>query len=112
MALRGRINSYYGYRNGGFHNALDINGSLGDPYVATAKGKVISAGWNGNYGNSILIDHGNGIMTRYAHSSKLLVAAGQTVSQGQTIGLVGSTGRSSGPHLHLEILSEGTQTIL
>ena len=80
--------------------------------MATAKGKVISAGWNGNYGNSILIDHGNGIMTRYAHSSKLLVAAGQTVSQGQTIGLVGSTGRSSGPHLHLEILSEGTQTIL
>ncbi|KJR46490.1 hypothetical protein UF75_3102 [Desulfosporosinus sp. I2] len=108
--LRGRINSYYGYRNGGFHNALDINGSLGDPYVATAKGKVISAGWNGNYGYSILIDHGNGIMTRYAHSSKLLVAAGQTVSQGQTIGLVGSTGRSSGPHLHLEVIVNGDTT--
>ncbi len=108
--IRGKINSYYGYRNGGFHNALDINGSLGDPYVATAKGKVISAGWNGNYGNSILIDHGNGIMTRYAHSSKLLVAAGQTVSQGQTIGLVGSTGRSSGPHLHLEVIVNGDTT--
>lgn len=108
--LRGRINSYYGYRNGDFHNALDINGSLGDPYVATASGKVISAGWNGNYGNSILIDHGNGIMTRYAHSTKLLVAAGQTVSQGQTIGLVGSTGRSSGPHLHLEVIVKGDTT--
>lgn len=108
--IRGKINSYYGYRNGGFHNALDINGSLGDPYVATAKGKVISAGWNGNYGNSILIDHGNGIMTRYAHSSKLLVAAGQTVSQGQTIGLVGSTGRSTGPHLHLEVIVNGDTT--
>ncbi len=108
--IRGRINSYYGYRKGGFHNALDINGSLGDPYVAAASGKVISAGWNGNYGNSILIDHGNGIMTRYAHSSKLLVSAGQTVSKGQTIGLVGSTGRSTGPHLHFEVIVNGDTT--
>ncbi|MEA5024576.1 hypothetical protein SDC9_20803 [bioreactor metagenome] len=105
--IRGRINSYYGYRNGGFHNALDINGSLGDPYLAAASGQVVSAGWNGNYGYSILIDHGNGIRTRYAHSSKLLVSAGQTVSKGQTIGLVGSTGRSTGPHLHFEVIVNG-----
>ncbi|HBW36497.1 MAG TPA: hypothetical protein DEF89_14755 [Desulfosporosinus sp.] len=70
----------------------------------------MSAGWNGNYGKSILIDHGNGVMTRYAHSSKLLVSAGQTASQGQTIGLVGSTGRSSGPHVHFEVIVKGDTT--
>ncbi|MHB8077199.1 peptidoglycan DD-metalloendopeptidase family protein [Desulfosporosinus fructosivorans] len=105
--INGRINSYYGYREGEFHTGLDINGYQGDPYVAATAGTVVSAGWDGNYGNSILIDHGNGILTRYAHSSKLLVAAGQKVSKGQTIGLVGSTGRSSGPHLHFEVIING-----
>ncbi|WP_139314392.1 M23 family metallopeptidase [Desulfosporosinus metallidurans] len=105
--LAGRINSYYGYREGEFHTGLDINGYQGDPYVAATAGTVVSAGWDGNYGNSILIDHGNGILTRYAHSSKLLVSARQKVSKGQTIGLVGSTGRSSGPHLHFEVIING-----
>ena len=105
--IKGRINSYYGYREGEFHTGLDINAYQGDPYVAAAVGIIVSAGWDGNYGNSILIDHGNGIMTRYAHSSKLLVAAGQKVSKGQTIGLVGSTGRSTGPHLHFEVIING-----
>jgi len=105
--LAGRINSYYGYREGEFHTGLDINGYQGDPYVAAATGTVVSAGWDGNYGNSILIDHGNGIFTRYAHSSMLLVSEGQKVSKGQTIGLVGSTGRSTGPHLHFEVIING-----
>ncbi|MDA8227953.1 MAG: peptidoglycan DD-metalloendopeptidase family protein [Desulfitobacterium hafniense] len=105
--LRGRINSYYGYRWGGFHTGIDIDGDRGDPYVAGASGTVVSAGWDGGYGNAILIDHGNGVMTRYAHSTKLLVSAGQQVSKGQTIGLVGSTGRSTGPHLHFEIIVNG-----
>lgn len=107
VPIRGRINSYYGYRGGEFHTGIDYAGSTGDPYVAAGAGTVVSAGWNGNYGNSIVIDHGNGIQTRYAHSSKLLVNAGQTVSKGQTIGLVGSTGRATGPHLHFEVIVNG-----
>lgn len=108
--LSGHINSYYGYRWGGFHTGIDIAGDKGDPYVAAASGKVVSAGWSGGYGYSILIDHGNGIMTRYAHSSKLLVSAGQTVSKGQTIGLVGATGNATGPHLHFEVIINGDTT--
>lgn len=107
LPIRARVNSYYGYRGGEFHTGIDYAGSTGDPYVAAGAGTVVSAGWNGNYGNSIVIDHGNGIQTRYAHSSKLLVVAGQTVSKGQTIGLVGSTGRATGPHLHFEVIVNG-----
>ncbi|KJS48629.1 MAG: metalloendopeptidase [Peptococcaceae bacterium BRH_c23] len=106
--LRGRITSYYGYRGSEFHTGLDIDGDKGDPFVASGSGTVVSAGWNGNYGNTILLDHGNGVMTRYAHASKLLVSAGNSVSKGQTIGLVGSTGRSSGSHLHLEVIINGS----
>lgn len=105
--LQGRINSYYGYRWGSFHTGLDIDGDQGDPYVAAAAGKVTAAGWSGGYGNMLTIDHGNGVVTRYAHSTKLLVSVGQQVSKGQTIGLVGSTGNSTGSHLHFEILVNG-----
>ena len=106
--LRGPITSPYGYRSGSFHTGIDIAGGTGGSYSAAASGKVVTAGWGGGYGNMILIDHGNGVMTRYAHSSKLLVFVGQQVKQGQSIGLVGSTGHSTGPHLHFEIIINGS----
>lgn len=104
------INSYYGYRNSGFHTGIDISGDQGDPIMAAAAGTIVSSGWNGNYGYSILIDHGNGVMTRYAHASKLSVSAGQYVSQGQVIGLIGATGNTTGPHLHFEVIINGSTT--
>ncbi|AHF06358.1 LysM peptidoglycan-binding domain-containing M23 family metallopeptidase [Desulfitobacterium metallireducens] len=105
--LNSHINSYYGYRSGSMHTGIDLAGHLGDPFVAAASGKVVSAGWGGSYGNMIVIDHGNGVSTRYAHSSKLLVSVGESVTKGQTIGLVGSTGNSTGPHLHFEVMING-----
>lgn len=105
--LKGPMNSYYGSRWGSFHTGLDIGGDTGEPYKAAASGKIVTAGGSGGYGNMILIDHGNGVMTRYAHSSKLLVSEGQQVGKGETIGLVGNTGRSTGPHLHFEVILNG-----
>jgi murein DD-endopeptidase MepM/ murein hydrolase activator NlpD len=106
--LSGSITSYYGYRHGGFHSGIDIDGVTGQPYSAAAAGTVTMAGWDGSYGYCIIIDHGNGVATRYGHSSKLLVHVGQTVSKGQTIGLVGSTGNSTGSHLHFEVIINGS----
>jgi murein DD-endopeptidase MepM/ murein hydrolase activator NlpD len=105
--LQGRITSPYGPRWGGFHTGIDIAGSIGTPYYAAAAGTVVAAGWGGAYGNMILIDHGNGVETRYAHSSKLLVSVGTHVSKGQKIGLVGMTGNATGPHLHFEVIKNG-----
>lgn len=106
--LSGQITSYYGYRWGGFHSGIDINGVTGQPIAAAAAGKVASAGWAGNYGYAVLIDHGNGVATRYAHASKLNVKVGDSVSKGQTVALVGSTGRSTGSHLHFEVIINGS----
>lgn len=108
--LGGNLTSYYGYRGGGFHSGLDIDGETGDPFSAAASGTVAEAGWQGGYGYMILIDHGNGVMTRYAHASKLYVSSGQSVNQGQVIGLVGSTGNSTGSHLHFEVIINGDTT--
>lgn len=106
----GKINNEYGYRRnpfGGrsyeFHPGLDIDGERGDGVIAPAKGTVVKAGWQGGYGNLIEIDHGNGLFTRYGHLSKIGVQVGDLIERGQLIGLVGSTGRSTGPHLHFEI---------
>ena len=89
------------------HTGLDFRGEIGDPVRATATGKVTIAGWSGGYGKMVEIDHGNGFATRYGHLSEILVKVGQTVQIGQTIGLVGSTGRSTGPHLHYETRIDG-----
>jgi murein DD-endopeptidase MepM/ murein hydrolase activator NlpD len=89
------------------HTGLDFRAATGDPVRATANGKVVSAGWSGGYGRMIEIDHGNGLATRYGHLSEIGVKIGDTVKIGQVIGEVGSTGRSTGPHLHYETRIDG-----
>jgi len=109
----GWLSSVYGSRKDpfdgadDFHSGLDIAADRGTPIRATADGKVESAGYNGNYGNSILVDHGYGIGTRFGHLSRVIVRNGQEVRRGEVIGYVGSTGRATSPHLHYEILYNG-----
>jgi len=105
--LRGRLTSPFGYRWGGFHSGIDIAASPGTPVGATRPGRVRFAGWRGAYGNLVIVDHGEGITSYYAHLSSIAVSVGQTVDQGTTVGRVGSTGRSTGPHLHFEIRVNG-----
>jgi murein DD-endopeptidase MepM/ murein hydrolase activator NlpD len=89
------------------HTGLDFRGATGDPVRATANGKVVSAGWAGGYGRMVEIDHGNGLSTRYGHLSEIGVKVGDQIRIGQVIGAVGSTGRSTGPHLHYETRIDG-----
>lgn len=89
------------------HTGLDIATSTGTPIVAAASGTVTFSGYKGSYGNMVVISHGNGVQTYYGHCSKLYVAVGAQVAQGQTIAAVGSTGNSTGPHLHLEVRVNG-----
>jgi murein DD-endopeptidase MepM/ murein hydrolase activator NlpD len=89
------------------HTGLDFRAATGDPVRATASGKVISSGWSGGYGRMVEIDHGNGLATRYGHLSEISVRVGDTIRIGQVIGAVGSTGRSTGPHLHYETRIDG-----
>lgn len=91
------------------HTGIDIASNQGTAVYASDGGSVTLAGWNGGYGNCIMIDHGNGYVTLYGHLSSISVSVGQTVSQGTTIGAVGSTGNSTGPHLHFEVLKNGTR---
>ena len=90
-----------------FHPGVDMAGQRGTPVIATADGKVISAGRNGGYGKSVKIDHGHGFITRYGHMHKLNVKRGQIVKKGDKLGGMGSTGRSSGTHLHYEVIFQG-----
>lgn len=111
--LAGWLSSTYGKRkdpfDGGqdFHPGLDIAADRGTPVHATADGTVESSGYNGNYGNAVLVEHGYGISTRFGHLSRLAVHAGQKVRRGDVVGYVGSTGRATSPHLHYEILLNG-----
>lgn len=110
----GKITSGFGYRihpvtgARSFHSGIDIADSTGTKILASRNGTVTFASYNGNFGNMIIISHGNGIETVYAHLSAINVSAGQGVSQGQVIGKMGATGRVTGPHLHLEIRINGT----
>ncbi|MBY0755193.1 peptidoglycan DD-metalloendopeptidase family protein [Clostridium sardiniense] len=112
----GPITSSYGPRvhpvtgANGFHTGVDYGASHGAPIKASKSGTVVTAGWMSGYGKTVIIDHGNGKQTLYAHSSELLVSAGQKVSGGQVIAKVGSTGMSTGAHLHFEIRINGNHT--
>lgn len=105
--FNGNVTSKYGYRGREFHTGVDLAGSSGSSIKAADSGKVIFSGRNGNYGNCIIISHGKGIETLYAHNSKNLVRVGDSVDKGDIIGRVGSTGRSTGSHVHVEVRVNG-----
>lgn len=90
-----------------FHTGIDFRGDIGDAVRATGNGMVVSAGWSGGYGRMVEIDHGHGLSTRYGHLSSIVVQVGQMVKIGQVVGRMGSTGRSTGPHLHYETRVDG-----
>lgn len=104
---QGRISSPYGPREGGFHYGLDIALPTGHPLKAARGGEVELARWVSGYGRTVIIDHGGGWKTLYAHASRLEVREGERVNQGQVIALAGETGNATGPHLHLEIIKDG-----
>jgi len=89
------------------HEGIDVTAPMGSPIEAPAAGVVTDAGWESGYGNTVTIDHGYGVVTKFAHASKLVVSAGQRVSRGQRIALVGNTGLATGPHLHYEVHVNG-----
>jgi len=101
--LRGTITSFYGPRWGRFHTGIDIAAPYGTSVKASRSGRVVRASWLGAYGYSLIIDHGSGVTTLYAHLSEFLVSKGEWVTRGQVIGRVGSSGNSTGPHLHFEV---------
>jgi murein DD-endopeptidase MepM/ murein hydrolase activator NlpD len=105
--VSGPVVSPFGMRWGRMHEGIDIAAPTGTPIHAAASGSVITAGWLGGYGNLIVVDHGNGLATAYAHQSSFAVGYGAQVSQGQTIGYVGCTGHCYGPHLHFEVRVNG-----
>ncbi|MFC4387805.1 peptidoglycan DD-metalloendopeptidase family protein [Gracilibacillus marinus] len=108
-AIGGYISSHVGERWGSYHKGLDIAGVSNRSILAADNGTIVSAGWdNGGYGNKIVIDHNNGYRTIYAHLDSIDVSAGQTVEKGQTIGVMGSTGDSTGIHLHFEVYDNGS----
>lgn len=111
--IRGVLTSSYGYRihpkrkKGHFHSGIDIAGKTGTPIACAAPGKVVYAGWKNGYGYVVMVSHGNGYETLYAHCSKLAVSAGQTVKAGKTVAYVGRTGVATGPHVHFEVRKNG-----
>lgn len=112
--VTGRLMSGFGARSDPFsgegarHSGLDISAPMGTPVKVAADGVVISAGWNGDYGRCVIVDHGNGYQTWYGHLSKIEAIEGSEIRQGETIGLVGMSGRATGPHLHYEVRIHST----
>lgn len=100
-----KINQYFNWR----HTGLDIDGDYSSPIYAAESGVVVRSGWFSGYGLAIIVDHGGGMQTLYGHSSKLFVQVGQRVTRGQTMAMVGSTGRSTGTHVHFEVIVNGAK---
>jgi len=113
MPVNGRVTSGFGSRfhpilgYTRMHAGVDLGAAYGAPIVAAADGRIVSAGWSGGYGNLVRIAHASGLQTMYGHMSRIVARPGETVRQGQLIGYVGSTGLSTGPHLHYEVLKNG-----
>lgn len=113
MPVPGRLTSGFGERFHPilgfvrFHDGVDLAAASGTPIVAAADGKVLSAGWAGGYGRAVVIAHADGLETKYGHMSRISAYAGESVSRGEVIGFVGSSGLSTGPHLHFEVLRNG-----
>jgi flagellar protein FlgJ len=113
LEMTGRVSSAYGWRSdpfrgqAKFHGGIDLAAKYGTEVPAAAAGTVVSAGDQGGYGLTVVVRHPNGFESRYAHLSSLAVREGDTVGQGQQVGRVGSTGRSTGPHLHFEVTQAG-----
>jgi murein DD-endopeptidase MepM/ murein hydrolase activator NlpD len=113
LPVSGRVTSGFGSRfhpilgYERFHRGVDLKATYGTPIVAAADGRVVAAGWHGGYGQQVSIAHAGGIQTSYGHMSRIAARSGETVRQGQVIGYVGSTGLSTGPHLHFEVLKNG-----
>jgi murein DD-endopeptidase MepM/ murein hydrolase activator NlpD len=112
--INGRLMGGYGERNdpfsgeGAMHTGIDISAPVGTPVKVTADGVVIHSNWNGGYGRCVIVDHGNGYQTWYAHLSKMDVVEGQEIRQGDVVGRVGATGKATGPHLHYEVRIHAT----
>lgn len=103
------VSSSFGKRWGRMHAGIDLAAAAGTPIHAASAGRVRHSGWEAGYGKSVVIDHDNGTQTRYGHCSQLLVKVGQRVAKGALIAKVGSTGHSTGPHLHFEVLVDGVR---
>ncbi len=106
--VSGPVTSGFGMRWGRMHEGIDIGVGVGTPVRAAATGTVIYAGWMGGYGNLVVVDHGNGLSTAYAHNSSLAVSVGQSVSAGEVVSYSGNTGNSTGPHVHFEVRVDGS----
>ncbi|MEW6732494.1 MAG: peptidoglycan DD-metalloendopeptidase family protein [Acidobacteriota bacterium] len=107
LPVQGRISSVFGaHRPHGSHKGIDIAAPQGKPISAAAAGRVVFAGWQGGYGKTLLIEHQDGYLTRYAHADQLLVSPGEMVQVGQQIATIGSTGHATGPHLHFEVIKD------
>lgn len=104
---RGQITSRFGWRRSRQHTGLDIAAPYGSPIFASRPGRVIFAGWYYDYGRAVIVDHGGGVQTLYGHASTLLVQTGQTIAQGELIARVGTSGRTTGPHVHFEVRVNG-----
>jgi murein DD-endopeptidase MepM/ murein hydrolase activator NlpD len=113
LPLDTRVSSRFGYRADPFHGmqrfhaGLDFAAAYGREVPAAAPGRVVSAGYEGGYGLSVVVDHGQGVQTRYAHLSSVAVAAGQELARSEIVGRVGRSGRATGPHLHFEVALDG-----